>query len=287
MNLTTPPNPNFDIRRLEDLMLNIKNEFKPIKHEFYAIELKLEGSGKTTHGPYVKNLSNPSIMIYTPFQIISWDINLDWKGYYIIFTKDFIAQSKLLNAVINEFDYFKIDKAIPFEIEKTEAYQLLSIFNSIEHENNNRELQSSKVIESQLIVLLNLVQRFYFKHINLKTNNAHSSKTVIFLKFQSLLNESFNNSNKANTHSPKYYADILAIHPNHLNAIIKQTSGYTAKSYINNYIIVLAKSRLIQTTLSIKEIAYQLHFKTPNSFSSFFKKHTHLTPNTFRKNNSL
>lgn len=291
INIEPPKNTYFDVRRFEDNMTNLSSILKPVKHNFFGISLKLDGNGKATYGPFNKLLNDPSIMVNTPFQIISWDITLNWKGYYIIFTEEFIAQSKLLNSVINEFDYFKLDKAIPFEITKKEALKLLKTFEDLYEENNNKTLYSTEIIESQLIVLLNFVKRLYTKHINLN-QVTHNSKTETksLLKFQSLLNSSFEKSNTSytnNTHSPSYYAELLAIHPNHLNAIIKQTTGKTTKSLINNHIINLAKSRLIQTTLSIKEIAYELHFKTPNSFSSFFKKYTNLTPNRYRKKHSL
>ncbi|MDJ0645650.1 MAG: helix-turn-helix domain-containing protein, partial [Flavobacteriaceae bacterium] len=71
---------------------------------------------------------------------------------------------------------------------------------------------------------------------------------------------------------------------NHLNAIVKQITGHTAKKHIQNHLLQLAKSRLLQTEMSVKEIAYSLHFDAPNNFNSFFKKQTGQTPSTFRKN---
>ena len=86
-----------------------------------------------------------------------------------------------------------------------------------------------------------------------------------------------------NLHSPTFYAELLNVHPNYLNAVVKNTSGKTALQLLHNHLLHLAKSYLAQTNLSIKEIAYQLQFDAPNNFNNFFKKHTQKTPGSFRK----
>jgi AraC-like DNA-binding protein len=81
---------------------------------------------------------------------------------------------------------------------------------------------------------------------------------------------------------PAFYADKLNVHPNHLNAVVKRITGNTATHLIQNQILIHAKSLLLQTDLSIKEIAYRLQFSEPTHFNAFFKKFTHQTPQQFR-----
>ena len=73
------------------------------------------------------------------------------------------------------------------------------------------------------------------------------------------------------------------MHPNHLNAVVKGITGQTALQFIHQHILQLAKAQLVQTHLSIKEIAYNLYFAAPNNFNNFFKKHTNQTPLRYRK----
>ncbi|MEJ7665538.1 MAG: helix-turn-helix domain-containing protein [Hymenobacter sp.] len=68
-----------------------------------------------------------------------------------------------------------------------------------------------------------------------------------------------------------YYADKLAIHPNHLNAAVKRATGKTAHELLHEHLLAIAKMLLSQTRLSAKEIAYQLAFKEPAHFANFFK----------------
>ncbi|WP_417856513.1 helix-turn-helix domain-containing protein [Xanthomarina gelatinilytica] len=85
-------------------------------------------------------------------------------------------------------------------------------------------------------------------------------------------------------HSTSYYADKLYITPDHLNRVIKSKIGKTAKDYIQARIITEAKRLLYFTELTNKEIGYELGFNEPANFSAFFKKHTQVSPTSFKKN---
>jgi len=51
---------------------------------------------------------------------------------------------------------------------------------------------------------------------------------------------------------------------------------------IHEKLVKKAKEKLSTTELSVSEIAYQLGFEHPQSFSKFFKTKTHLSPGEFR-----
>ncbi len=286
-----PKQPYFDIRSFEENMPTVVAKMPPFKHEFYAIAIKAEGSGKVISGHYNEFPEGATVFFNSPFQIISWDILPDWQGYYLMFSREFIVQSVHLQRLLSEFPFLKIDKSIPFEVLPGEVSKLLSIYESIYEEQHNLREDSIAIIEAQVLVLLNFVKRFFNAQVQDDVANREIRKADINLlsRFQSLIETSFYETGKSSgkIHSPGYYAQQLAIHPNHLNAIVKQVTGHTAKTHINNHLLRLAKSHLLQTELSVKEIAYSLRFESPNNFSSFFKKHTGQTPNSFRKSNRL
>lgn len=280
--------PFFDIRRFEDNMPTVVAKMEPFKHEFYAIAIKVEGSGKAISGHHTNFPEGATVFFNSPFQIISWDILPDWEGYYIMFSKEFMTQSKHLQQLLAEFPFLKIDQSIPFEVKPEEVSKLLQVYEAIYEEQQELKIDSSSIIEAQVLVLLNYVKRFFNAQVEPNTAETEFRKADINLlsRFQTLIETSFYvqiSSNKK-THSPSFYANELAIHPNYLNAIVKQITGHTAKSHIHKHLLSLAKSRLLQTDMSIKELAYSLHFDSPNNFSSFFKKQTGITPNTYRKN---
>lgn len=82
--------------------------------------------------------------------------------------------------------------------------------------------------------------------------------------------------------SVQFYADALHMHPNHLNFLTKKYTGMTAKHTIIDHIFLEAKHMLGSTSLTVKEIAYELGFSSPDCFSSFFKKMANLPPSKYR-----
>ena len=69
-----------------------------------------------------------------------------------------------------------------------------------------------------------------------------------------------------------------------LNGITKTTVGKTASALIDEYILLEAKRYLLATASQVKEIADHLGYEDPSYFIRFFKKHTGLSPDAFRKN---
>lgn len=80
----------------------------------------------------------------------------------------------------------------------------------------------------------------------------------------------------------KDYAGRLAVHVNHLNKVLKETTGSTTTAIISNRVIQEAKILLKETDYNVSEISYTLGFDDPAHFSNFFKKQTSLTPLAFR-----
>ncbi len=50
INISPPKHSFFDIRSFEENMATVVAKMEPFKHEFYAIAIKVEGSGKAISG---------------------------------------------------------------------------------------------------------------------------------------------------------------------------------------------------------------------------------------------
>ena len=81
----------------------------------------------------------------------------------------------------------------------------------------------------------------------------------------------------------KDYAKEQNLHPNYLSHVIKSKTGKSVNNWISEKTISTAKSLLKNTSLTSKEIAYKMGFSEPTHFSSYFKKHTGITPGNYRK----
>ena len=78
------------------------------------------------------------------------------------------------------------------------------------------------------------------------------------------------------------YADILNLHPNYLNTIIKTKTGKSVGTWISEKTIAEAKALLKNSNMPVKEISYRLGFAEIQNFSTYFKKHTKSTPVYYR-----
>lgn len=230
------------------------------------------------------------IFFNSPYQIITWDILPDWQGYYIIFDKDFVASNPAWQNFIIDYPFFRMDKYIPFDLPEKDRLFADSLFAHIFEEYHSENSDKFLFIQSYTQLLLNLTKRYFIK-LDLDKESSQENRTTDILlvaRFQSLVETMFSNEESdAEVRQPSYYANKLNVHPNHLNAVVKRISGKTASQIIQQHLINSAKSLLRQTPLSIKEIAYRMHFTEPTHFNAFFRKNSGITPQQFRELGSL
>ena len=291
--ILSPKHEQFDIRSFEENMPTVIHKMPPFRHAFYAIAIKTEGKGKAVVSHFTDFPEGSVIFFNSPFQILSWDIAPDWEGYYIMMTQEFLSRSYLFNDFLDHFPFLKIESAIPFNITEKEAKEILEIFDKIHEEYHSSNSDKFEFINIYVLTLLKHVKRYFNRQI--KSSVAYealrSADVKLLSRYQKLIEVHFQEDVTwdpgKNLHSPSFYADLLNIHPNYLNAVVKGISGKTALQHIHSHLIHKAKSYLTQTNLSIKEIAYQLQFDAPNNFNNFFKKHTQSTPGAYRKQGLL
>jgi AraC-like DNA-binding protein len=65
--------------------------------------------------------------------------------------------------------------------------------------------------------------------------------------------------------------------------MLRSLTGQNAQQHIHTKLIQKAKEKLSTTALSVSEVAYELGFEYPQSFSKLFKTKTKLSPLEFRK----
>ena len=79
-----------------------------------------------------------------------------------------------------------------------------------------------------------------------------------------------------------FYARQLCITPKYLTTLIKRISGLSVSEWIDNYVILEAKTLLKYSTMSIQEISYSLNFPNQSFFGCYFKRHAGLSPSQYK-----
>ncbi|MCW2263481.1 MULTISPECIES: helix-turn-helix domain-containing protein [Sphingobacterium] len=90
-------------------------------------------------------------------------------------------------------------------------------------------------------------------------------------------------TNYQKNHSVADYAELLFISPKTLNRKIVSEKGISPNTIIKNRIILQAKRLLVNTDMTVKEIAAQLGYDDQSYFIRFFKIHTGKSPVEFKK----
>ncbi|WP_394390800.1 helix-turn-helix domain-containing protein [Shewanella woodyi] len=80
-------------------------------------------------------------------------------------------------------------------------------------------------------------------------------------------------------------ASQLKLSTHHLSQIINQQTQGNYFDLINQYRIKDAQHLLINTNMSIIDIAYEVGYNSKSSFYTEFKRRTQMTPNQFKKSN--
>ncbi len=256
------------------------------RHEFYAVALRHEGTNTEVMGKPLR----ASLFFNSPYQVVTWDIAPDWKGWYIIFGKEFISMNPAWSRFILDFPFFRLDKTLAFDLPPDERLRADACFKRIFEEYHSESPDKFSFIQAYTQLLLVITKRFFDKCSPESTTPEHTrtADTVLVSRFQSLIESHSATEDAFGDHAEvrqaSFYADLLNVHPNHLNAVVKRITGNTASYHIQEHLLLLAKSLLTQTELSTKEIAFRLHFSEPTHFTAFFKKQTGQTPQQFRDN---
>ena len=105
---------------------------------------------------------------------------------------------------------------------------------------------------------------------------TRSREQTIFDRFIQLVNQHCREEHKIS-----YYADRLCLTERYLGTVVRQTSGTTAKDWIDRALITQAKVLLRHSNHSILQISEELNFPNPAFFTKYFKRLTGITPSEF------
>ena len=258
---------------------------------FYKISYRAKLGGKLKYGQNYYDFDEGGLMFAAPNQVIgNYDHNSDnypddnsgdCSRYALLIHPDFLLNYPLAKK-IKQYGFFSYATNEALHLSDKEKETIISIFRIIEEELNSRiDDFSQDVIISQIELLLNYANRFYKRQFI--TRKAISND--LLQKLEEILDEYFNNETSQGQGIPtvQYLAEKLNISASYLSDMLRSLTGQNAQQHIHHKLIEKAKERLSTTSLSVSEVAYELGFEHPQSFSKLFKTKTNLSPLEFRR----
>jgi len=253
--------------------------------DFYSISVKRGLKTKMKYGQQEYDFDEGVMYFMAPGQVLRVEVDeiADSRrsGWILLIHPDFIWNTPLAKT-IRQYEYFdySVNEAL-FLSEKEEAV-INGIIQNIQQEyHSNIDKFSQNIIISQIETLLNYSERFYQRQFITRKKTNHQ----VLDRLETLLTEYFGNDELLSKGLPtvQFISESLKISPNYLRGLLKVLTGQSTQQHIHERLIEKAKEKLSTTSLSVSEIAYELGFEHPQSFSKLFKTKTKLSPLEFRQ----
>jgi AraC family transcriptional activator of pobA len=247
---------------------------------FYKISFLTGDSDFSFPGRSVK-IRQPTLLFTTPKWDTYWLPYGQQTGHFCVFTPEFLHPTKS-GAILDELPIFKSPEPPFFMLSDAEVVHTQRIFEQMEAEIGSGYAYKYDLLRAYALELIHLGQKLQPAGTLHPHHGAYARTTALFVE---LLERQFplqSRRQKVALRTAKEYADHLTVHVNHLNKVLKETTGLTTTELIAGRLLQEAKALLLQTDWTIAEIADCLGFSDFAHFAKFFKSHASVPPAAFR-----
>lgn len=261
-----------------------RSYLSPNRRDFFKILLVTRGIGLFTTGLNTYYIDQPTILFIHPSDIITWK-NLspgEAGGYYVLFRKTFIDEQPMLKAAIEKYGLFSDNNRKVIRLTEERNQVLSNLFATMKGE----ELAGQRYNEDAIQAYLQLLMLEASRGANFpKPDSVNDEYRHVHAFFDLLEKETsqINYDQPIRLKTAKEFASSLAIHPNHLNSLLKKHTGENVSTHIKNRLLEETKVLLLHTDWSLQDVATSIGFADQPNFNQFFKKNTGVTPSAFRK----
>ncbi len=251
--------------------------------DFYSIGLKRNLQGKIRYGQQPFDFDEGIMTFVAPGQVLSLELtkqDAPPSGWLLLLHPDFLWKTPLATT-IRQYDFFGYDVNEALFLSEKEETILTELMRNIEKEyHSNIDNFSQSIIIAQVELLLTYSERYYQRQFITRKISNHR----VLEQMEQVLDDYFAEGEPINTGLPtvQYVAGKLNISPNYLGSLLKTLTNKTTRQHIHDKIIDKAREKLTSTQMTVSEIAYELGFEHPQSFSKFFKANTNQSPLEFR-----
>ncbi len=255
----------------------------PCRIDAFIIGVGTEGETSVSFNLHEFRLKKDSMFIFTPKNILQVNSQQYFKADVIAISSDFMRRINI--DIKNMMPLFlKFVENPTLALTPEESRSMRGMIAQIERETRGPETHFSFDIVSGLIAATiykvgDIMYHYLAEHPE-GQNNSHNRAEEYFKQFTHLLGEHFREER-----SVGFYARQLCITPKYLTTLIKRISGQSVSEWIDNYVILEAKTLLKYSTMSIQEIAYYLNFPNQSFFGSYFKRNTGMSPSQYKAQN--
>jgi AraC-like DNA-binding protein len=200
-------------------------------------------------------------------------------GYCCLFTETFFSRFGHLRA----YPLFKPGASSRFDLTPPQAEHVRNLFVRMRAEIGSDYVYKGDVLRTLTFELIHYALRL--RPAGVSRHAPCTASTRLASLFLELLERQFpvdSPRQRLALRTPAGYADALAVHVNHLNKVLRETTGKTTSGLIAERVAREGRMLLRHTGWTVGDIAWSLGFDELPHFIRFFKRHVRLTPKSYR-----
>ncbi len=194
-------------------------------------------------------------------------------GYMGGFDANFAKESADSGGVLRGLDFIRLWGSPKIELDNCSFMRLKVLFDRI-YDEYGLGVKNNEIIKVYLSAILVEADAVYKQ--TKSTIIAHNNS--ICTKFLEMLFKG-----ETLKMQVKEYAKVLNVTPNHLNKIVKNSTGKSPSTWIDEAILQKARMLLRTTTLPLSEIAAKVGIMDQSYFARKFKQYYSITPSEYRQ----
>ncbi len=268
----------FLIKTMEEIEAERPDAEPPHRHDYYVLIWIQQARGRHYIDFSVFPIEPQSIFFIAPGQIHLMELDEAPQGIVMIFSPDFLHFTGLSQADLAAAGIFHDFELAPLRPDEEFLTAMRPVIGNMLRESNSRAPWRNEMNGAYLKAFLLSCQRLRQKQSSRQPAPGSRAHQIV-CGFRELLEQKFRDKHKVTE-----YAQALHLTPNHLNEVIRENTGHTAKELIQERLLREAQRHALHTDCTLQEITFHLGFRDPAHFSKFFKKNSGMTFLEYRQN---
>ncbi|WP_079689986.1 helix-turn-helix domain-containing protein [Ohtaekwangia koreensis] len=219
-----------------------------------------------------------TLFFISPNQFLQINLAGPDSGYFIFYNRDFYCIQIHDEEVACDGLLFNNIANMPMTtLTKDEDSSIKYLFDQIEFEFSLKDATHEEMIRTYLKQLfIKSARQWKKQHLGKIVAQQHN-ELEFFRKFTRLVEEHYKYK-----HSVSDYAEILSMASKTITHRFKRLNLLQPNEIIKNRLVLEAKRLLVHTSMTAKEIAFELGYEDPAYFSRQFMIKTGKSPSSFR-----
>jgi AraC family transcriptional activator of pobA len=255
------------------------------RRDMFKVVLVLEGTNELHYANRSYVVDRPALVFTNRLIPYAWEVPAGFneqQGFLSCFSESFL-HSAMRGVSLKDLVLYKVDGNPVYFLDNEQVRYFTDAFTRMRRDLESAYAHKEDLLRNQLSIIIHEAARLQPATAQHVPVNAAERITALFMNLLEVQFPITAQLREPVLKSASDYAERMAVHVNHLNAMVKEVTGKPTTTHINERLLTEAQLLLSHTDWGVGEIAYSLGFEYPTYFNNFFKKHTSVTPLTFRR----